>query len=261
MKGKIERYLVEEIKEKGIIHFTLIDPVKTTLKESVKIAKNADKAGSTAIMIGGSLGVEQTILDQTIKKIKENCKKPIILFPGGVSGLSKHADAIWFMSLLNSTNPYFIIHAQMSAAPIIKSFKIEPIPLAYIIFEPGEAAGYMGMAHPIPRKKPEIAAAYALAAQYLGIRFLYLEAGSGASQTVPEKAVKLIRKTVNIPIIVGGGIKTEQDFRKLAKAGADAIVTGTLGEEKINENKLAKYIKIAQLTAKTTKNKTNHSKL
>ncbi len=253
MIGRVEGYLIDKIKKRGVIHLTLIDPIKVDEGTAVSMAKTAEKSGSTAVMIGGSIGVEQSSLDRIIKSMKKEVEIPVILFPGSVSGLSRYADAVLFMSLLNSLNPYYIIQAQMTGAPIIKKYNLEPIPLAYIIFEPGEAAGYVGQAKLIPRHKKEIAAAFALAAQYLGMRFVYLESGSGAPSPLPAETIAAVKKTVNIPVIVGGGVRSKEDFAMVAKAGADAIVTGTLTEmEKNVRSKLSKFISEAEKVKKSS---------
>jgi len=131
-------------------------------------------------MIGGSTGASGLVLDQTILKIKEVTDLPTILFPGSAAGVSAYADAIFFMSLLNSNNPYWIIGAQALGSPKIKKIGIETIPMGYVIVQPGGTAGWVGDAKLIPRNKADIAAAYAMAAEFLGMRLFYLEAGSGA---------------------------------------------------------------------------------
>jgi phosphoglycerol geranylgeranyltransferase len=136
-----------------------------------------------------------------------------------------------FMSLLNSNNPLFITGFQALAAPMIKRYNLEAIPLGYIIVGEGSTVAYIGQAHEIPLKKPEVAALYALAAQYIGMRFVYLEAGSGAEIPVPPEMIHYVANAVNIPVIVGGGIRTPEDARNAAKAGASVIVTGNIGEE------------------------------
>ena len=155
----------------------------------------------------------------------------MILFPGSHGGISKYADAIFFMSLLNSRNPFFITGSQALGAFTVKRYGIEPIPMAYLVIEPGETVGWVGDAKPIPRHKPKIAAAYALAGQYLGMRFVYLEAGSGAREPVPPEMISLVRKVIDVPLIVGGGIRTGEQARKAVEAGADIIVTGTAVEK------------------------------
>ena len=133
-------------------HFTLIDPDKQSPERAAEIAELALSAGTDAIMIGGSAGIDQYNLDETVKAVKREAgKKPVILFPGDVSGVSKFADAIFFMSLLNSRNPYYITGAQAIGAPAVKRAGIEPLPMGYIIVEPGGAVGWVGDARPIPR--------------------------------------------------------------------------------------------------------------
>ena len=163
--------------------------------------------------------------------VKEKVKLPLILFPGNVTGLSSYADAIFFMSLLNSANPYFLVDAQALAAPLVKKLGLEAIPLGYIILGSGATAGFVGYARPIPYTKPSLAAAYSLAGQYLGKRLIYLEAGSGAEQPIPTELVSMVRETVEVPLIVGGGIRRGGQAEKLVEAGADIIVTGTVVEE------------------------------
>ena len=231
MKGKTEQYLLDEIKKKGAIHFTLVDPDKSSGYDCAKIAAEAEKGGSTAIMIGGSTLASQTDLDEAIKRIKSKVKIPVILFPNGPMGVSKHADALWFMSLLNSQNPYYIIEAQMLSAPIVKKIKLESIPMGYIIAGEGCVAGYIGHARPISFRHPKIAVGYSLAAEALGMRFVYLEAGSGAPEPIPPTFVGAVTKYVDIPVVVGGGIRNPQAALAAKMAGASAIVTGTLVEE------------------------------
>jgi len=158
-------------------------------------------------------------------------KIPIILFPNNVTGISRYADAIWFMSLLNSVDPYFLIGAQILGAPLVKKFGIEPIPLGYLIVGEGGTAGVVGRAIPIPYNKPELAAAHALAGEYLGMRFMYLEAGSGAKNPVPPDMIRAVRHYVDVPMIVGGGIRSREQALAAASAGADIIVTGNVVEE------------------------------
>jgi len=230
---QVYKYIMERLKEEGALHFTLIDPdpSKIDVEKAMEMAKSAEESGSAAIMIGGSLGVCEKFLDHVILSIKREVRIPIILFPGNVNGISREADAIFFMSLLNSEDIYYIIGAQVIGAPIIKQYGLEAIPMGYIIVEPGEAAGFIGRARPIPLKHPEIAAAFALAAQYMGMKFVYLERGSGAEKPLPPYFVRKVSSIVDIPIIVGGGIRDGRTARELVKAGASIVVTGTIAEE------------------------------
>jgi phosphoglycerol geranylgeranyltransferase len=232
--GPTERYLMDKIGTQGTIHLTLIDPEKIKKSVAHKIAKLSEKSGTTAIMVGGSTVVSVNQLDEIVNSIKNEVKIPVILFPNNITGISKNADAIWFMSLLNSNNPYFITGSQALGAPLVKKYNIEPISLGYIIVGSNEsAAAFIGQANPIPLDKPEASAIYALAAQYLGMHFVYLEAGSGAKKPIPPEMIKYTKKFVDIPLIVGGGIRDANQAKKAAKSGADVIVTGTLIEDNL----------------------------
>ncbi len=243
MSGKIEAYLLSKIKLDGAIHFSLLDPEEVSPHEASEISREAEKAGTTAIMVGGSTVTDSKIVDVTVKAIKSSTKLPVILFPNDVAGLSRYADAVWFMSLLNSSDPYFITGAQAAASKLIKQYTLEPLPLGYIITGSGEAAGLVGKAKPIPHEKPGLAVNYALAAQYLGMRFVYLEAGSGAKEKVPSEMINLVKNAIEIPLIVGGGIKTGGDAGQAVAAGADAVVTGTIVEETESvENKISELV-------------------
>jgi phosphoglycerol geranylgeranyltransferase len=232
--GQVEKYLLEKIKQEGAIHLTLIDPDKESPESGAKVAREAESGGTAAIMIGGSTATSTQHVDALITAIKKVTKIPVIIFPSNVFSVSQYADAIWFMSLLNSYNPYFIIEAQALGAPLIKKYNLEPLPMGYIIVGEGGTAGYIGQAHPIPYNRPEIAALYALAAQYLGMRFVYLEAGSGAKHPVPPEMVAKVRQLIDITTVVGGGIRTGTDAAKIVEAGADAIVTGTVVEKTVS---------------------------
>jgi len=210
---------------------TLLDPEKVDLTTVGPLVDRAEKAGTAAIMVGGSTVASSRDLDEVIQVIKKHVKVPIILFPNNISGISPYADAIWFMSLINSSNPYFLMGAQALGAPLVKKYKLETMPMGYIIIGSGGAAGLIGRANGISYDKPEIAAIFALAAQYLGMRFVYLEAGSGAEQPVPPSMVSAVRETIDCTLIVGGGIRSGKVAAELAKAGADIIVTGTLVEQ------------------------------
>jgi phosphoglycerol geranylgeranyltransferase len=182
-------------------------------------------------MVGGSTVKSVNQLDEAIRKIKDSTKLPVILFPNGPTGVSRFADAIFFMSLLNSSTPRFLIDAQVMGAPSVKRFKLEPIPMGYLVVgDSRTAVSMVGRANRVPYSKPQLAADYSLAAQYLGMRFIYLEAGSGADHPVETSMVQKVSSVLDIPVIVGGGIRTGDQARALANAGASAIVTGTLLE-------------------------------
>lgn len=224
----VENYLRQKLKEKKL-HLTLIDPEEQTPQKAVEIAKNAVTGGTDGIMLGGST-TDSAELDLTAKALQENIDVPIILFPGNTTGVSKYADAIFFMSLLNSTNPYWIVGAQALGAPMIKKMGIETISMGYLVVEPGGTVGWVGDAKLVPRAKPDIAMAYALAAEFWGMKLFYLEAGSGADQSVPEEMITRVKNYTDLILVVGGGIRDGETARKIAEAGADIIVTGTVVE-------------------------------
>ena len=240
--GEVESHLENVIKEKGVAHLTLFDPEKVTPLAARQLARDVKKAGTTAAMVGGSTATSVYQLDAVVKAIKTS-GLPVILFPNDVAGLSQLADAVFFMSLLNSLNPYYLSGAQALGAPFVKRYRLEPIPLAYLIIgEHAGAVGFVGYANPIPYDKPELAAIYALAAEYMGMRFVYLEAGSGAKRIVPPEMVRAVKDTCRMRIIAGGGIRTPSQARSLVDAGAHLIVTGTIAE-KASVRKLSEIIR------------------
>lgn len=242
MVGPIEKYLLDKIKTEESIHITLIDPEKVTAPQASSIARKAKISGTSAIMIGGSTFVSGTHLDSVVKIVKRTVKIPVILFPNNVTGISQHADAIWFMSLLNSADPYFLMGAQVLGAPLVKKYGLEPIPMGYIIVGEGGTAGVVGKAAAVPYNKPELAAAHALAGQYLGMRFIYLEAGSGAKEPVPPEMIRAVKHYIDAPLIVGGGIRSRGQALAAASAGADIIVTGNVVEDTGIRRKVSEII-------------------
>jgi len=233
MRGRVERYILSRIESDGAIHMTLIDPDKTEPREAAEIASEAEAAGTSAIMVGGSLGVSESMTDELVKTVKERVGVPVILFPGSVSGVSRHADAVWFLSVLNSRNTYYVVGAQVQGAVIVKRYGLESIPLAYLILGEGGVVALVSEATPLPFSRPELIAAYALAAEMMGFRFVYLEGGSGGAP-VPPEVIRAVRRAVSVPIVVGGGIRSYELARRAAEAGADVVVTGTVVEEASN---------------------------
>ena len=175
--------------------------------------------------------------------IKTDVKIPIILFPGNITGVVPQADAILFSSLLNSENPYYISQAQALGAPNVLKFGLEALPTAYLVIGEGTSAWFIGNVRGIPFDKPKIAAAYSLSAQFLGMRFVYLEAGSGAKQNITPEMVKTVRSVFKGFLIVGGGIKDTKTAKALVKAGADGLVIGTLLEQTGGLKKFTEIIK------------------
>jgi phosphoglycerol geranylgeranyltransferase len=226
----VESKLKDLIAAHHTICVGLIDSENISPVEAAKLAATVEKCGTKAILVGGSTGIDQIELDSVVKEIKNTVTSPVILFPGNVTGVAPSADAIFFSCLMNSDNPYFITQAQALGALAIRKYGLETIPMAYIIIGEGGAAGFVGRARGMPPNKPGLVAMYALAAQYFGMRFVYLEAGSGADGKVPAQVIKTVRKAFNGVLIVGGGIKTAQDAKTAAESGADIIVIGTMLE-------------------------------
>ncbi len=232
--GSVESSILGKVARGEKLHVSLIDPdpSKLSMKELEKRAKQLEGWGTDAFFVGGSTNFTKEDVDKTVKKIKSVCKVPVILYPGNPKGVSEHADAILFMSLLNSKDPYWISHAQAKSALLIRKLGLEPIPMAYLIVEPGMKAGEVGKAELI--KTAEEAAGYSAAAEMFGFRMVYLEAGSGATRPVPVEMVKAARKELSIPLIVGGGLRTAESVRERLRAGADIIVTGTAIEKEFD---------------------------
>lgn len=251
MAGPVETYLLRHISRRSSIHLTLVDPEKVTAASASKLARKAEDCKTTAIMVGGSTSNSTRHLDNIVKAVKRTVRIPTILFPNNAAGISKHADAIWFMSLLNSSDPYFLVGAQVLGAPSVRKYGLEALPLGYIIVGEGGTAGAIGKATPVSYSKPELAAAHALAAQYLGMRFVYLEAGSGARYPVPAAMVEAVKQVIDVPLIVGGGIRTTKQTRTAVMAGADMIVTGNITEDACALGEFEKIVATVRETKKS----------
>jgi phosphoglycerol geranylgeranyltransferase len=222
---------IVKLTRKKKLHFALLDPDKQKPAIAGQIALTVTDAGSTAIMVGGSTLSSQKQVDETVQVIKKNSDLPVILFPSGAKFLSKYADAVFFMSLLNSNNLNYVIREHVKGAPFIKYTGLEPISMGYVIVEPGMTAGRVGEADLIKRDDSGTAVGYALAAEYFGMKFFYIEAGSGAPAPVPNEMIRAVKKNASIPIIVGGGIRNPSTAKEKAQAGADIIITGTAIEK------------------------------
>lgn len=244
-KKWVMKYIYKKRKS-GPLHFTLIDPDKQKPADAAKLAVKAAEAGTDAIMVGGSQAAQAIFLNDTIRAIKDGCDLPVILFPSSHSGVSPYADAIFFMSLLNSRSTSYLVDEQVKGAVIVKSYDIETLPMGYLIVESGRmtSAAWAGDVKPLPREKPDFAVAYSLAAKYFGMKFVYLEAGSGAQKPVPNDMIAATKDAVSgngSMLIVGGGIRDEKTAMDKVRSGADIIVTGTVAEN--DNNTLVKIIR------------------
>lgn len=213
------------------VHFTLIDPDKTPGQEAGEVAARAEALGTDVVLLGGSTGITSERMGEAARAVHARTSRPVVVFPQGPDSLTGEADALLFMSLLNSRDLRMVVRAQAASSLKVRALGLEPIPMGYLVVAPGMKVGEVGSADCLPRDDPRGAAAWALAAQYLGMQLVYLEAGSGAPSPVPGELVKAVREVLSVPLIVGGGIRTPAQARALLDAGAQVLVTGTVVEE------------------------------
>ncbi len=228
--GQVERYLDQKLR-RGPIHFTLIDPEKSPGTAAGAIARRAAELGTDLILLGGSTGISPESMGRAVLEVKKAVRVPVVIFPEGPGSIAPEADALLFLSLLNSRNLDLVIRAHARSALHLRELELETIPMGYLVIAPGMRVGQVGEVDPIARDDLRSAAGYGLAAEMLGMRFLYLEAGSGAPAPVPAAMVAAVRAAVRIPLVVGGGIRSAEDARPILAAGADVLVTGTVTEE------------------------------
>lgn len=232
---KVQEKIYKSISEKGAAYLVLIDPDDISGERLISFVQHCENSGVDGFLVGGSL-MMSNILDDVLDTISSATSLPTILFPGSVSQVSDKADAILFISLISGRNAEHLIGTHVIAAPIIKRTNLEPISTGYMLIESGKqtTAEYMSGSSPIPRNKPEIATATALAAEYLGMKFVYLEGGSGAEKSVPNEMVKMVSSALSIPVIVGGGIRDSKTAREKVENGASIVITGNFFEDDNN---------------------------
>ena len=213
-------------------YFCLIDPDGMAPQKAANFAKICQDNGADGILVGGSIMLENDF-DINLKAIKSAVSIPVLIFPGIFNFVSPHADALLLLSVISSRNPQMLIGEQVRAAPLIKHYNLESIGTGYMLIDSGKSTSvnYMSNSLPIPHNKDGIAIATALAAQYLGMKIIYMDAGSGAQKPVSDSMISKLKKNIDIPLIVGGGIKTPEIARQKAEAGADFIVTGNILEK------------------------------
>jgi phosphoglycerol geranylgeranyltransferase len=224
--------LNQTIKQRGSAYVVLIDPDKKNVNSLDQNIKVGNKSNVDAFFVGGSLMMDSES-NNRVANIKKKSEIPLILFPGGVGQLSKHYDAMLFMSVISGRNSHYLIGEQVIAAPVVKDLGIETIATGYILLDGGACTTveFMSGTRPIPTNKIDIIIAHALAGQYLGMEAIYLESGSGAQSPVTIDVVTAVKEVINIPIIIGGGIKSPETASELVKAGGSIIVTGTITEK------------------------------
>jgi putative glycerol-1-phosphate prenyltransferase len=210
----------------------LIDPDKSCMPDLENICSMAIRSKVDYFFIGGSLITNDTI-DSCIKILKQNTDIPVVIFPGNIMQVHKDADGILFLSLISGRNPEMLIGKHVIAAPYIKQYGLEVIPTGYMLIESGRptTALYMSNTIPIPRDKDDIAVCTAMAGEMLGLKMIYMDAGSGAMAHISLSMIKKVKKNISIPLIVGGGIKTAQMAKEIYSAGADMIVIGNAVEK------------------------------
>lgn len=210
----------------------LVDPDKPSDAQILSIVEKAKAADVDFFFVGGSLLVTDS-LDHCIKLIKANCDIPVLIFPGNSLQISKYCDGFLLLSLISGRNPEMLIGWHVIAAPYLKLYGNEIIPTGYMLIDSGKATSvtYMSDTTPIPHDKDDIAMCTAIAGEMLGLKLIYLEAGSGALMPVSTSMISKVSQMINIPLIVGGGIKTPEMAADAVKAGADVIVIGTAFEK------------------------------
>ena len=213
----------------------LIDPDKQDKNKLRKIIKKAEESKVDYFFVGGSL-LSYDSLDDCINTLKQNSKIPIILFPGNTMQINDKAEGILFLSLISGRNPDMLIGKQVIAAPILKESSLEVISTGYMLIDSGQqtTASYISNTQPIPSNKNAVAVCTALAGEMLGLKLIFMDGGSGAKNPISEKMITSVKKAINLPLIIGGGINSAKKAIDNCKAGADIIVVGNAIEKNIN---------------------------
>ncbi len=223
-------------KKRGAKSFALlIDPDKVDAQKIDELTELAVKAKVDYLLVGGSLVISNH-LDDVILQIKKNCSIPVILFPGTPSQLSKFADGLLYLSLISGRNPELLIGQHVISAPFVKQSGLEIISTGYMLIDAGSptTVSYISNATPIPSDKNEIAICTAMAAEMLGMKLIYMDAGSGAKRAINEEMIAAVSKQIEIPLMIGGGIKDPEKAYLNCKAGADLIVVGNAIEKDLS---------------------------
>lgn len=209
----------------------LLDPDKIDMNTVSLLIGKINESPATHVFVGGS-HVEVNIIDELILLLKEKTELPIVLFPGNPSQISKEADAILFLTLLSGRNPDYLIEHQVNAVPFLKKTELEVISTGYILIESGTqtAVERVSKTEPLDRKNISYVVQTAQAGEFIGNQLMYLEAGSGAKQSVPLDMIKKVSDNIKIPLIVGGGIRSKMEIQVAYVAGADLVVIGTAFE-------------------------------
>ena len=232
MTNRIYQSLLER-KAKGQKSFAvLIDPDKVTTEKIDELTSLAVSARADYLLVGGSLVISNR-LDEVVQQIKNNCDIPVILFPGSPSQLSRYADALLYLSLISGRNPELLIGQHVISAPFVKQSGLEIISTGYMVIDGGAptTVSYISNATPIPADKNEIAMCTAMAGEMLGMKLIYMDAGSGAKRPITESMIESVAKIIEVPLVIGGGISDPEKAYRNCKAGADVIVIGNAIEK------------------------------
>mgnify|MGYP006113221991 FL=1 len=223
----IYSHILSSKKKQSKLFALLIDPDKQNESQLITTIKKANEAKVDFFFVGGSLLLEDS-LEQCINSIKYNSDIPVLLFPGNAMQVSNKADGILFLSLISGRNPHMLIGQQVISAPILKQTNLEVISTGYMLVDSGQAttASYMSNTTPIPHNKKNIAIATAMAGEMLGMKIIFLDGGSGAQKSISEEMIHSVSSQTEIPLIVGGGIKSAKKAVENCQAGADIIVVG-----------------------------------
>ncbi len=234
MKTIYKQILAAKSEKKKLLAI-LIDPDKISMENLSILIQKINQSPATHILVGGS-SFEGTHLDEIVMQLKSGINLPTLLFPGNPSQISDKADGILFLSLLSGRNPDYLIEHQINAVPILNKTNLEVISTGYILIESGNetAVERVSKTKPIDRTNAEYALQTAQAGIFIGNQLIYLEAGSGAQMSVPKQMIELVSKNINVPLLVGGGIRSKQEIENAFSAGADLVVIGTAFENNIN---------------------------
>ncbi|ERP39078.1 geranylgeranylglyceryl/heptaprenylglyceryl phosphate synthase [Chitinivibrio alkaliphilus] len=247
MTETVYRDIQERTRRGEKLLWVLLDPDDATPREAGERARTAEDHGAHAILVGGSL-MSSVHFDEFVLSVRDAVNIPVLLFPGDATQISAHAHGVLFLTLLSGRNPNFLIGEQLKGAPRIRQAGIEPMATAYLLVESGNTTSveFMSNTKPLPRDKPDIAAMHALAAEYMGQKLLYLEAGSGAHSSVPPALITAVRHSTSLPLIVGGGLRSVAHVQEKLAAGADIIVTGTVVSEAGGTQTLADFARVVR---------------
>ena len=223
----------------------LIDPDKQSPEQLVQTAKTSQKTGVDLLFVGGSL-LTSDMLYHCVRTLKENSDIPVVLFPGNTYQIARNADAMLFLSLISGRNPDMLIGMHVLAAPYIKLSGLETIPTGYMLIDSGKptAVSYMSNSFPIPNDKKDIAACTAMAGEMLGLKLIFMDAGSGAQNSIPEEMISFVKQSIEVPLIIGGGIRDAEKLNNVFAAGADIAVVGNRFEE--NPELIIEFAEIAK---------------